>query len=74
MRRRPRLPDPNRPARHDPGEDREVDYLLCRECGTPCYVFDLEAGVVSEAQCLVCGNDEPMRFTLGEEAGSDDDD
>jgi hypothetical protein len=34
----------------------------------------MEGRSVSEAQCLVCGNDAPARFNLGEESGSDDND
>ena len=59
----PRLPKPS--------EDREVDYLICQTCMTPSYVFEMEGGRISEAQCLVCGNDEPAQFSPGEEAGSD---
>ena len=25
-----------------PAEDREVDYLMCPQCGTPCYVFEMD--------------------------------
>lgn len=56
-----------------PAEDREVDFLICRNCGTPSYVFELEQGAISEAQCLVCGNDSVSQFGLGDEAGSEDD-
>jgi hypothetical protein len=55
-----------------PREDREVDYLICRQCNTPCYVFEVVDGRVMEAQCLVCGNDAVNEFTLGEDAGTDD--
>ena len=50
----------------------KVDYLICRQCNTPCYVFDVVDGRVMEAQCLVCGNDATTEFSLGEDAGSDD--
>jgi hypothetical protein len=66
------MPEP-RNRRPVPSEDREVDFLICRQCNTPCYVFDMEAGRISEAQCLVCGNDTPSEFTLGDDAGSEDD-
>ena len=52
-------------------EDREVDYLMCSQCGTPCYVFEVEVGHVTEALCLACGNDVVSMFTVGE---WDDDD
>ena len=47
-------------------EDREIDYLICRECNTPCYIFETENGTVTEALCQVCGNDVPGRFGIGE--------
>jgi hypothetical protein len=63
--------DPETP-RPKPREDREVDYLMCTQCGTPCYVFEMEDGRITEAVCLVCGNDETRMFNIGEEAGSED--
>ena len=65
--------EPGPKARPSPAEDREVDFLICQNCGTPSYVFEFENGVVSEAQCLVCGNDAVSQFGLGDEAGSEDD-
>ena len=47
-------------------EDREIDYLICRECNTPCYIFETEEGHVKEALCQVCGNDLVARFSIGE--------
>lgn len=55
-----------------PKEDREVDYLICRQCNTPCYVFEVTDGRIIDATCLVCGNDSTSEFILGEDAGSDD--
>jgi hypothetical protein len=72
IRREVDLPDPERPSRSK--SEGEIDYLVCRDCGSPCYVFEMEGRSVSEAQCLVCGNDAPARFNLGEESGSDDND
>ncbi|HET9795370.1 MAG TPA: hypothetical protein VFS34_13020 [Thermoanaerobaculia bacterium] len=46
--------------------DKEIDYLVCKECQTPCYVFETEGGRVLEAQCPVCGNEDAMRFAIGE--------
>jgi hypothetical protein len=54
-------------------EDREIDYLMCTQCGTPCYVFEMDGDKIMEATCLVCGNDETLLFNIGEEAGPDDD-
>ncbi len=46
---------------------------MCSQCGTPCYVFELDGSRIVEATCLVCGNEETAMFNLGEEAGPDDD-
>jgi hypothetical protein len=61
------------PRRPRPTEDREIDYLICKQCTTPCYIFEMDMGSVTEAQCLVCGNDNPGSFDIGEETGSDTD-
>ena len=53
-------------------EDREIDFLICKQCSTPCYVFDMDGGRIVDAQCLVCGNDAIGQFDLGEDAGSED--
>ncbi len=60
------MPDerPRKPARDD---ERDVDYLICRQCNNPCYDFEMEKGVVSEVLCAVCGNEDPALFNLGEE-------
>jgi hypothetical protein len=50
----------------------EIDYLTCTQCGTPCYVFEIEEGRIAEAVCLVCGNDEVRMFNIGEEAGPEE--
>jgi hypothetical protein len=55
-------------------EDREVDYLICKQCSTPCYIFEMDGVRIAEAQCLVCGIDEPTMFAIGEEAGSEEHD
>ena len=34
--------------------DAEVDYLVCRECQSPCYVFEMKDGAVKEAFCEIC--------------------
>ena len=54
-------------------EDREIDFLVCEQCGTPCYIFEMEAGEIREAQCLVCGSDDPEMFSIGDERGGEDD-
>lgn len=63
---------PQGPRRRKIDEDREIDYLICQQCSTPCYIFEMESGEIREAQCLVCGNDDPKAFTIGEERGSED--
>ncbi|MEP6802018.1 MAG: hypothetical protein ABJC07_08780 [Acidobacteriota bacterium] len=60
------------PSKRVPQEDREVDYLICQQCSTPCYVFEMDGSRIVDATCLVCGNDEISHFNLGEDAGSDD--
>ena len=66
-----RVEQPTRPPKPRPAEDREVDYLICQTCTTPSYIFEMEGGLITEAQCLVCGNDEPSQFSPGEDAGSE---
>ncbi len=51
-----------------PDKDREIDFLICNECNTPCYYFEMEKGALREAQCLVCGNERTELFTLGDDA------
>lgn len=48
------------------GEEREIDYLICQECHTPCYTFEGAGERIVEAECLVCGNDDVSRFVFGE--------
>jgi len=64
------LQDPKPPSKL-PAEDREIDYLICRQCNTPCYIFEMEGSLITEAQCLVCGNEDVGFFAFGEDAGSD---
>jgi len=61
-----------RPPKRPLAEDREVDFLICRNCQTPCYVFEMDSGRIQDAQCLVCGNDSASQFTIGDEAGTED--
>jgi hypothetical protein len=56
------------PRKPPPSEESEgVDYLTCRQCNSPCYVFELDRGRIKEAQCTVCGNDDILLFTIAEE-------
>ena len=38
------------------------DYLICLECESPTYIFEWRDGAILEAQCTVCGNDDPSQF------------
>ncbi len=58
---------PEKRPRKRPDDERDVDYLICRQCTSPCYDFDMEKGVVTEVLCAVCGNDDPAFFNIGEE-------
>jgi hypothetical protein len=49
-----------------PDDERDIDYLVCKECNTPCYVFETESGRILEALCPICGNEDTRRFLLGE--------
>ncbi|HYR46449.1 MAG TPA: hypothetical protein VER78_05540 [Thermoanaerobaculia bacterium] len=67
------MAEPTRPPkRRKPDEDREIDYLICGHCNTPCYIFDMDGSRIVDATCLVCGNDNITMFNVGEEAGSED--
>lgn len=43
------------------------DYLVCLNCETPCYEFEWKEGEIKEAQCLVCGNEDPVDFMAPDE-------
>lgn len=61
------------PSKRSRDEQVEIDFLVCRQCNTPCYIFEADRGSVQEAQCLVCGNDEPALFAIGDDPGSETD-
>jgi hypothetical protein len=44
-----------------------VEYLMCRQCNSPCYTFEMEKGTIQEAICMVCGNDDILLFNIAEE-------
>lgn len=48
-------------------EERDIEYLICRECNTPCYVFQMDRGRLVEAFCAICGNEDVLRFQLTED-------
>lgn len=43
------------------------EYLICLECETPCYTFEFSGGLVTEVQCLACGEDDLDHFATEEE-------
>jgi hypothetical protein len=48
-------------------DESDVDYLMCRQCNSPCYTFEMEKGVLKEAICTICGNEDILLFNIGEE-------
>ena len=45
----------------------EVDYLICRNCESPCYVFELDSKQrIVSAFCQVCGGDDAEDFRIPE--------
>jgi len=50
-------------------DESEVDYVVCANCETPCYTFDLDPRTrqITSAYCPVCGNDEVKEFRIPEE-------
>lgn len=43
------------------------DFVICLECETPCYEFEWKNGVLIEAMCQSCGNEETDQFATEEE-------
>lgn len=43
------------------------DYLICLECESAVYVFEWKEGVVKEAICEMCGNDDIQNFATEDE-------
>ncbi len=38
------------------------DYVICLECKSPVYIFEWKDGVLTEAHCALCGNDDVAQF------------
>ncbi|HOC41736.1 MAG TPA: hypothetical protein PKJ99_01860 [Thermoanaerobaculales bacterium] len=38
------------------------DYVICLECESPVYIFEWKDGVLVEAHCALCGNEDPAQF------------
>lgn len=43
------------------------DYVICLECESPVYVFEWKSGVLKEAVCEICGNDDLQQFATEDE-------
>lgn len=61
------VPESKPPGKRPLDEEREVDYLLCRQCNSPSYVFEIKEGKIVDANCGVCGNDDILQFNIGED-------
>jgi len=46
----------------------EVEWIECRGCETPCYIFEIDQRrkIIMTALCLLCGNDDPSEFRIPE--------
>lgn len=47
------------------------EFLVCRECESPCYVFEWDGQRVTEAICSACGNDKPALFSTDDDYGEE---
>ncbi len=45
-------------------EEREVEFVICKQCETPTYNFEIIKGKIVFALCPVCGNDETDEFEI----------
>ncbi len=48
----------------------EVEFLECKACDSPCYTFQIDPrrGVIVQALCAICGNDDPSEFKIPDES------
>lgn len=44
-----------------------VDYVICLECESPCYVIEVKDEKLIEAFCEVCGNQDLAGFATEDE-------
>ncbi len=53
-----------------PNDSEEVDFIECKGCNSPCYIFQIDPrrGVIIQAFCAVCGNDDPADFQIPDES------
>ena len=45
-------------------EERDIEFIVCKQCDTPCYQFDMHLGKIVNAFCSMCGNDEGDEFEI----------
>lgn len=48
-----------------PGEGPE--FLICLDCETPCYTFEWKEGIILEATCMMCGEEDVDTFATEED-------
>ena len=53
-----------------PNDSEEVDFVECKSCDSPCYNFEIDPrrGVILQALCAVCGNDDTAEFRIPDES------
>ena len=61
------VPESKPPGPPKPEDEREIEYLVCQECNTPCYDFEMQKGRLIEALCAICGNEDILTFHLTED-------
>lgn len=45
-------------------DENEVEFVICKQCETPCYNFEINKGKIISAYCSACGNDETDEFEI----------
>jgi hypothetical protein len=61
------VPESKPPDASKPEDEREIEYLVCLDCNTPCYDFEMQKKRLVEALCTMCGNEDTLRFQLTED-------
>ncbi len=44
-----------------------LDYVICLECESPCYILEVKDDVLVEAMCEICGNVDLASFATEDE-------
>lgn len=47
-------------------ESDVAEFLVCRSCGSPCYLYELDGDKILEAVCQMCGNEDIREFEIGD--------